>query len=184
VKSIEHHHPFESCYDYYHVLFHELIHATGHASRLNRDTLTMNKKPDHQAVEELTAEIGAHYLSQSAHIDQHINMNHSVAYINHWKNTIESYPHALVMASRRAHKAMQYILEGAVLSQNKPRDNGLMNPPSSRVMVPLGNRSICSGDIPRSLWMHVTQPTMHGTCFFKKKRVGYVRTIGLWRCHG
>ena len=38
---------FESLFEYYHVLFHELIHATGHQSRLNRNTITKKILLDH-----------------------------------------------------------------------------------------------------------------------------------------
>ena len=65
---------FESHYDYYSVLFHELMHATGHQTRLNRTTVTKRHyqgSPDY-AIEELTAEIGANYLAKLCNIDSHI----------------------------------------------------------------------------------------------------------------
>jgi antirestriction protein ArdC len=102
---------FESHYDYYSVLFHELIHSTGHQTRLNRTTVTKRHyqgSPDY-AIEELTAEIGANYLAKLCNIDSHINFDNSVSYIDGWKRVIKSNPKAFFIASQRAFKAIQYI---------------------------------------------------------------------------
>lgn len=58
---------FDSANDYYRTLFHELIHSTGHPSRLNRE-LNTNHKSEAYAKEELTAEMGAVFLSAWAGI--------------------------------------------------------------------------------------------------------------------
>jgi antirestriction protein ArdC len=54
---------FESLFEYYHVLFHELIHSTGHESKLNRASVTKKHSfgSTAYAIEELTAEIGGLY---------------------------------------------------------------------------------------------------------------------------
>ena len=102
---------FESLFEYYHVLFHELIHATGHQSRLNRNTITKKNSfgSPKYALEELTAEIGANYLSNLANIQKEIAFDQSVSYINNWKSVIQNQPNAVVTASQRAQKAIHYI---------------------------------------------------------------------------
>lgn len=103
---------FFSSYEYYSVLFHELIHSTGHKSRLNRKTVSeyTRKGSSQYAIEELTAEIGANYLSKFCNIDSHINFNNSVSYINSWKRVIQTNPHAFLIASQRAQKAVNFLL--------------------------------------------------------------------------
>ncbi|MCJ7637793.1 MAG: zincin-like metallopeptidase domain-containing protein [Nitrososphaeraceae archaeon] len=58
--------------DYYRDLFHELIHSTGHPSRLNRETILttnyFNSTKDHGTVEELTATFGEMVLCHFAEI--------------------------------------------------------------------------------------------------------------------
>lgn len=102
---------FESLFDYYHVLFHELIHSTGHESRLNRSSITKNPQfgSKNYALEELIAEIGANYLSNLANIQNNVCFDQSVSYINHWKSVIQNQPNAFLIASQRAQKAVQYI---------------------------------------------------------------------------
>ena len=102
---------FESLFEYYHVLFHELIHSTGHGSRLNRATVTKKHSfgSASYAIEELTAEIGANYLSNLANIQNELCFDQSVAYINNWKTVIQNQPNAFLRASQWAKKAVQYI---------------------------------------------------------------------------
>lgn len=49
---------------YYGTLFHELVHSSGHTSRLNRKEVMENNRfgSESYAMEELTVEIGASYL--------------------------------------------------------------------------------------------------------------------------
>lgn len=55
---------FRSSEDYYSVLFHELVHWTGHESRLDRLGNVSRKSKEH-AMEELVAELGAAFLCAS-----------------------------------------------------------------------------------------------------------------------
>jgi len=61
---------FERSEQYYATLFHELVHATGHETRLNRSTLTEQAGfgSDTYCKEELIAEIGAAFLCGHAEI--------------------------------------------------------------------------------------------------------------------
>lgn len=103
---------------YYCALFHELIHSTGHQSRLNRkeivETNTFGSEP--YSLEELTAEIGACYLNSFAGI---INkeFDNSVAYIQGWIKALKDDKQMIVHASGRAHRATDYILNIKSCSQ-------------------------------------------------------------------
>ena len=79
---------FLSTSKYYSVLFHEIIHWTGHASRLNRN-LTGHADKESYSYEELIAEMGAMLCSlQFGILDEFIN---SVRYLKGWAsaNTLD-----------------------------------------------------------------------------------------------
>jgi len=77
---------FESSESYYNTAFHELIHATGHESRLTRPGITdsdgFGKKK--YSEEELVAEIGASFLAGITGIDRASLMENNAAYIQGW----------------------------------------------------------------------------------------------------
>ncbi len=96
---------------YYDTLFHELIHSTGHKSRLDRKELPFMKSlgADAYSLEELIAEIGACFLAPIAGIvDLHFDNN--VAYINHWLGKLKDDSKFIIYASAKAQKAVDYIL--------------------------------------------------------------------------
>ncbi len=96
---------------YYCALFHELIHSTGHQSRLNRKEVVEPNKfgSEPYSIEELTAEIGACYLNSVSGI---INkeFDNSVAYIQGWIDRLKSDKRIIVYASGQAQRATDYIL--------------------------------------------------------------------------
>jgi antirestriction protein ArdC len=102
---------FKNTESYYSTLFHELVHSTGHGSRLNRKGIVDN--PDFgtemYSQEELVAEIGACFLNSAAGIE-HIEFDNSVAYINNWLERLQSDTRLIVYASIQAQKAVEYIL--------------------------------------------------------------------------
>jgi antirestriction protein ArdC len=97
---------------YYSTLFHELVHSTGHESRLKRKELQTSTTTDFDAysLEELTAEIGACYLNSYAGIVGWDFTNH-VAYIQGWLEKLRNDKRCIVYASTQAQKAMDYILD-------------------------------------------------------------------------
>lgn len=97
--------------EYYSTLFHELVHATGHESRLNRAEIA---KPsgfgsDPYAREELVAEMGATFLCGRAGIEQ-ATLANSAAYIQNWIGRLRSDPKLVVLAAASAQKAADFIL--------------------------------------------------------------------------
>lgn len=97
---------------YYSTFFHELIHATGHSSRLNRDAVmkTVKFASLTYSQEELTAEIGAAYLCKIAGIELPETIENSVAYIQSWLEQLASDKRFIFKAASEAKAATQYIL--------------------------------------------------------------------------
>ncbi len=97
---------------YYSVLYHELIHSTGHPKRLNRfDTNEIsNFNSSSYSKEELVAEIGAAFLNNHTGILTDDTLNDSTAYIQGWLNKLRNDKRFIVEASGKAQKAVDYIL--------------------------------------------------------------------------
>ena len=102
---------FLSSESYYCTLFHELIHSTGHPSRLNRKEVTEPQLFGSHlySIEELTAEIGACYLNSIAGII-YKEFDNSVAYIKGWVDALKNNNRLIVYASGQAQRATDYIL--------------------------------------------------------------------------
>jgi antirestriction protein ArdC len=96
---------------YYSVLFHELTHSTGHASRLDRATLRdlLAFGDTNYSKEELCAEMGAAYLCGTAGIANE-TVNNSAAYIQGWLSKLRNDKQVLVQAAAQAQKAADFML--------------------------------------------------------------------------
>jgi len=102
---------FETPENYYATAFHELVHSTGHSSRLNRKGITdLNMFGSHEySKEELVAELGSSFLCAECNILNQV-FDNSSAYINNWISHLEKNPKWIVSASSKAEKATNYIL--------------------------------------------------------------------------
>lgn len=100
---------FNNANSYYSVLFHEIIHSTGHTSRLNRNFRKDESKEEYSE-EELVAEIGSCFLSSKAGIEDVETEKNSIAYIQGWIKVFENNERILVTASSKARKAVDYVL--------------------------------------------------------------------------
>lgn len=103
---------FKTASLYYSVLFHELIHSTGHETRLNR--FVKGQKPaafgsPEYSKEELIAEIGAAFLCGTAGIYPDTR-HHNTAYLNSWIKALENDATMIISAANKALKAASYIL--------------------------------------------------------------------------
>lgn len=111
---------------YYSVLFHELIHSTGHKKRVGR-TFGGAFGNKAYAFEELIAELGAAYLCAVVNIDYH-TLKSSAAYLKSWgkklTNEIKADPQFLFRAVYASTKAAKYII-GTTLEKSgfkKPQE--------------------------------------------------------------
>lgn len=100
---------FDSVEDYYSTLFHELIHSTGHQSRLDRNPTT-NKLSQDYSKEELIAEIGATMLLSHAGLNIEKTMKNNAAYIGGWLKRLKDDRTLVVKAASKAQRAVNYIL--------------------------------------------------------------------------
>lgn len=96
---------------YYSVLFHELVHSTGHDSRLSRDPIRspMPHEPQLFAREELVAEMGSAFLCGYAGIENEV-IDESFKVVGYWSRKLQDDPRLLMHASGHALKAVEYIL--------------------------------------------------------------------------
>jgi antirestriction protein ArdC len=100
---------FESATAYYQVLFHEGVHSTGAAHRLNRSTLEQAGMfgDANYSQEELVAEIGGAMLM--AHAGLVPDYANSAAYIRGWLSALRNDRRLLLRAASAAERAVHYI---------------------------------------------------------------------------
>jgi antirestriction protein ArdC len=102
---------FETSESYYTTAFHELGHATGHASRLNRkgiaDVAAFGS--DTYSREELVAEMTAAFLSGHCGIENK-TIDNSASYLAGWLRVLRQDSRLVVTAAAQAQKAADYIL--------------------------------------------------------------------------
>jgi antirestriction protein ArdC len=94
---------------YYSTLFHELVHSTGHESRLNR-TFGDHFGDDLYSKEELVAEMGAAFLCAIAAIGNEHTDRNTTAYIQNWISKLEQDNRLILHAAANAQKAVDSIL--------------------------------------------------------------------------
>lgn len=102
---------------YYKTIFHEMIHATGAAHRLNRPDLVNNRGMNltdraTYSREELTAEVGAAMLAMHCGLDHQpgASTENSAAYVADWAQFLAGDPLAFRTAIGHANKAVAYVL--------------------------------------------------------------------------
>lgn len=102
---------FKSAESFYSVLFHEMVHSTGHKSRLNREGIigNINFGSPTYSREELVAEVGASMLCGVAGIENS-TIDNSASYIQSWINVLKGDSRLIVSASQQAQRAVDHIL--------------------------------------------------------------------------
>lgn len=124
---------------YYATLFHELAHATGHASRLNRIVETATFGDHEYAQEELVAEMTAAFLCAHCGIDSP-TLDNSAAYIDGWIKVLRGDSKLAVVAASKAMKAADFILgESFAEKADEPAEAPA---PVAEVAAPAGQLSL------------------------------------------
>ena len=95
---------------YYSTAFHELVHSTGHNSRLDRLTVLAHFGSDDYSKEELVAEIGAAALVNHTGLETSASLRNNAAYIQNWLDVLKGDKRFIVSASSKAEKAVALIL--------------------------------------------------------------------------
>jgi len=88
------------------VLLHELGHATGHESRLNR-TFSFDRKGEEYAREELRAEMSSHLASQRLGLA--FDPGSHVAYVNSWVKLLKDDPREILRAAGDAERIVTFL---------------------------------------------------------------------------
>jgi antirestriction protein ArdC len=98
---------------YYSVLFHELVHATGHQKRLNRFENTKSMKflegKSHYAYEELVAELGSMLFASKYNlsVESTVREDH-IAYLQSWIKALRSEDGTKLLTSAAAKAAAAF----------------------------------------------------------------------------
>lgn len=100
---------FETPGHYYATLFHELGHASGHVTRLDRD-LKGRFGTEAYVAEELIAELTSAYLCATFGIEGQLR---HASYINNWLSLLRKDNRAVFTAASKANAAMDYLLQNA-----------------------------------------------------------------------
>lgn len=103
---------FDSSADYYAVLFHELVHSTGHRSRLSREGVTQLTRfgSTNYSKEELIAELGASFLYTLAGIANAQILDNSAAYLKGWLKPLRNDKKLIFWAAKEAQKAVKFMI--------------------------------------------------------------------------
>ena len=114
---------------FYHGLFHEMAHSTGHESRLNRSGVAnFNHFGSHRyGREELVAEMTAAMICRESDIDSVQENVGAAAYLRGWLRSIRESPDTLYDAIDDAARATSHLLNrktGAYNSDGKPQTVG------------------------------------------------------------
>ena len=104
---------FRSSEDYYSTLLHEMIHSSGHPSRLGRfkagDTSSPFGSPNYSR-EELVAEVGCSFMLNNLGISNKRTLEQNAAYIQSWIKALHNDISLIAVAAGRAERAVDFIL--------------------------------------------------------------------------
>lgn len=101
---------YKDIHEFYSTAFHEMVHSTGHKTRLDRDMSQNIFGSEGYSKEELIAEIGSAMLMCTVGIDTKQSFRNSAAYIQGWLRQIQQDERLVVSAAGKAEKAVKYIL--------------------------------------------------------------------------
>lgn len=97
--------------EYYPVIFHEMIHSTGHKDRLNRKGVVESDffGGEKYSEEEVIAELGGAFLCAEAGIENN-TLKNSSAYIKHWLDSLKQDSSFIFKVVGQSQRAVDWIL--------------------------------------------------------------------------
>ena len=101
---------FAQTAEYYGTAFHEMVHSTGHESRLNRLEKLAFFGSESYSKEELVAEIGSAALVNHVGLETEASIRNASAYVQNWLKALKDDKKLIVSASSKAEKAVELIL--------------------------------------------------------------------------
>ena len=103
---------FNSTAEYYSTAYHELVHSTGHQSRLDRLDHVAAFGSEDYSKEEVVAEIGACVLVNRTGLETSASFRNSTAYLQNWLQVLKNDKRFIISAAGKAEKAVELILRG------------------------------------------------------------------------
>lgn len=115
---------FHSSEHYYTTLFHELIHSTGHSSRLDREGIANFDRfgSERYSKEELIAEIGSAFLCAHTGISKPEIETNTTAYLQSWIASLKGNSRLIVSAAAQAQRAVDMILGTQIEERSQELD--------------------------------------------------------------
>lgn len=104
---------FNSTNSFYGTMFHELIHWTGHKSRLNRISKLSRFGNETYAAEELVAEIGGCFLLAESELPVLSQLENHVSYIQNWMKILKHDKKFIFQAASSATQAVDLLIKNA-----------------------------------------------------------------------
>ena len=96
---------FRSALDYYSTMFHELVHWTGHKTRMDRK---FSRNKTDYAIEELVAEMGSAFLMAHLGLEATVREDHA-SYLSHWLKALDNDSKFIFSAASAASQAVTHI---------------------------------------------------------------------------
>lgn len=102
--------------EFYSTLFHEMVHSTGHKTRLDRLDTSINSRfgSEIYSKEELVAEIGSATILNLLGVETPKTFKNSTAYLQSWLRVLRNDNRFIISAATRAEKAVEYIMNKEV----------------------------------------------------------------------
>jgi antirestriction protein ArdC len=103
---------FPNVEEYYFTLFKNLILATGHPKRLNRNSIKMLDKPNNYNyyLEQLTSEMSLTILMSIFALYNKTLIKNKKSYINYWIKILKKYNNILLESAKNAEKVVDYLV--------------------------------------------------------------------------
>jgi antirestriction protein ArdC len=101
-------HAFRDANSYYATLTHELIHWTGHPSRLNLGFDQKRFGDEGYAMEELVAELGSAFICADLGLTPELHVDNA-SYISSWLNVLKRDKRAIFTAASHAQRSASYL---------------------------------------------------------------------------
>lgn len=103
---------YQNANEFYSTLFHEMVHSTGHKTRLDR--FANDEKvafgSESYSKEELVAELGSAMMLNQIGIETPQTFKNSAAYVQNWLQVLRNDNKFIVSAASKAEKAVNFIL--------------------------------------------------------------------------
>jgi antirestriction protein ArdC len=114
---------FKSVALYYRTLMHEIGHATGHESRLNRKFVNKFGSPEY-AFEELVAELSSYFMGATLGLpyDPQTHENHA-AYLKSWINALKKDKNMIFKAAAQATRSVEFQLKTKAIYYGEINEN-------------------------------------------------------------